>query len=310
MKNKRVVITGGAGFIGSAVVEQLLGDSNDVVVIDNEEDPWRLKHLRKDCKYLSADIREIESFYSELPVKSADYVLHLAALAKPSVAEKIPAECFSINIFGTRQVCALAEKLCAVALVNMSALALYPYYPDYCPIDEKHRIEPTQGVYAHSKWLAETSVSAWSERTGISAASIRLSNTYGPKQEGNYLVPSLISKALEGDFGVWNGEIIRDFNFVGDVAAAIISLAECEKTISPMNLGTGTGTSINELAELIATKCEVKTHDEMRDTFGPKLQIVNSQKLQRETNWKPTTSLFEGIERTIEYYSTAGFYYE
>ena len=305
-----ILVTGGAGFIGAAVVRQILQKSTRLVVVDKERNPWRLGNDVARLTYVCGDITKLnENIVDQLP-KQIDSIIHLAAFAKPSMAEKQPDRCFSVNVYGTKAVCDLAEKLGAKSLVNMSALALYPNDPDYSPIDEKHRISPLQGVYAHSKWLAEKTVSEFGKTSVVTANSIRLSNTYGPMQEANYLVPSLISKAQGGDFSVWNGSMIRDFNYVDDVASAIIALAESQECHQPMNLGTGIGTSIESLAEIIAEIYGVAVSDECQETFGPKMQIVNSKNLQDSVGWAPKTPLAEGVKKTIEYFEEHGFYHE
>ena len=307
---KSILVTGGAGFIGASVVRQILQKPIQLVVVDKEPNPWRLDNDISRLTYICGDITNLnENILHQLP-KQIDSIVHLAAFAKPSEAEKQPDRCFSVNVFGTKVVCDLAVKLGVKSFVNMSALALYPNHPDYSPIDEKHRISPLQGVYAHSKWLAEKSVSEWGKINGIAANSIRLSNTYGPMQEANYLVPSLISKAKEGDFVVWNGAIVRDFNYVDDVASAIIALAESEVRYEPMNLGTGVGTSIENLAEIIAGIYGVSFGDDCQETFGPKMQIVNSKNLQKSAGWVPKIPVIQGLKKTIEYYEEYGFYHE
>lgn len=307
---KSILVTGGAGFIGASVVRQILQKPIQLVVVDKEPNPWRLDNDISRLTYICGDITNLnENILHQLP-KQIDSIVHLAAFAKPSEAEKQPDRCFSVNVFGTKVVCDLAVKLGVKSFVNMSALALYPNHPDYSPIDEKHRISPLQGVYAHSKWLAEKSVSEWGKINGIAANSIRLSNTYGPMQEANYLVPSIISKAKEGDFVVWNGAIVRDFNYVDDVASAIIALAESEVRYEPMNLGTGVGTSIENLAEIIAGIYGVSFGDDCQETFGPKMQIVNSKNLQKSAGWVPKIPVIQGLKKTIEYYEEYGFYHE
>lgn len=297
-KDKLVLVTGGAGFLGSRLVEVLVSKGAKVTCLDFVETPERLQNVRSEIDYLKADIASW-SWVSERD-KQFDLIFHLAALAMPATAQKQPELAFRQNVMGTVNMLEIARRCSARKFVFLSAAALYTNVPRYIPIDEKHPIDPSQSVYATTKRIGELMCEDFQKNYGVPYIYFRLFNTYGPRQSEEYLIPSFIKQAHAGkDLVVLNERIKRDFSYVDDIVDALIKGAESEYQGGPINLGTGIEHSIGEIARKIATKLGVKVSSLDKEVFGPTRQICDNTLAKRILGWQPSYSLDEGIEMTI-----------
>jgi len=298
-KDKSVLVTGGGGFLGSRLTEVLLSKGARITCLDVVEAPLRLKEIKRQIDYLSGDIADWR-WVSER-CKPFDFVFHLAAFAFPAEAQKKPELAYRNNVMGTAHMLEIARRASVKKFIFMSAGALYTNIPKYLPIDEKHPIDPYQGVYAWTKRIGEMMCEEFQKVYELPCICFRLFNTYGPRQSEEYLVPSLIKRARAGkNLEVLNGDIKRDFSYLDDIIDALVRGAESDYRGGPVNLGTGIEHSIQEIAEKIAAFFSVKVSNLNRQVFGPKRAVCNITLAKEVLGWQPQITLDEGIKRTVQ----------
>ncbi len=255
MSDLRAVVTGGAGFIGSHLVDALLYDVGRVTVIDNFSTgrPQNLSHLNNSVEIIEADIAEPGPW--QHVVGRADWVFHLGALADivPSIQQ--PHAYYRSNVSGTFNVLEATRGGSPKKIVYAASSSCYGI-PDAYPTPETAAIRP-QYPYALTKRLGEELVLHWGQVYGLPVVSLRLFNVYGPRSRtsgtygavfGVFLAQKLAGKPFTV---VGNGEQTRDFTFVTDVAQAFVAAARSEVSGAVMNVGSGATVSINRVCELL-----------------------------------------------------------
>ncbi|MDI3475703.1 MAG: UDP-glucose 4-epimerase [Thermococcaceae archaeon] len=306
MKNKLVVVTGGAGFIGSHLAWELVKD-NEVIIIDNLY-TGREENIPPGAKFIKADIRDYEAI-AEL-ISNADYVFHEAA--QVSVVESIKDPIFTeeVNVLGTLNI--LKALLAGHGkLIFASSAAVYGDNPNL-PLKETERPRPLS-PYGVTKWAAEEYLRVFHELYGLPVVSLRYFNVFGPRQTANQyagVISIFINRALRGEplviFG--DGKQTRDFIYVKDVVKANLIAAESRKANGRVfNVATGKETTILELAmkiiEITGTTSSI-VFDKPRpgDIRHSRADISEIRKLGFEPEW----SLEEGLKKTVEWYSGLG----
>lgn len=244
----RIVVTGGAGFIGSHVVEKVLERGWEPIVVDDLS-AGTVQHLPQGVVLLQADVRDIDQWVPA--VGSADAVIHLAAQINVAVSEKEPMRDTAINVLGTVAALEAARQLGARAFRLASSAAVYGDNPRL-PLREEEMPAPFSH-YGLNKWIAEQYVDYYRRVHQVPATILRLANVYGPRQrtQGEGGVVAIFTEALvrgqpiqiDGD-----GQQTRDFVFVGDVAEAFLHrLGEAEGDV--YNVATAREVTINQLWE-------------------------------------------------------------
>lgn len=310
----KVLVTGGAGFIGRWVVKYLLGRECDVWVLDNLSSGRKdnIFEFEKDPRFnfVEGDILQ-RGLVEELFELDFDVCLHLAAAINVQESLINPEECFEVNVRGTFNILEEARKK-DTKVVLISTCMVYKKARDGKPIDEDHPVCPLS-PYAATKLAAENLALSYYHGYGLPVAILRPFNTYGPFQrtdsEGG-VISIFILRTLKGEvlkvYG--RGTQTRDFLYVEDCAEAIVRTALSSRVWGEIiNIGTGRDISINHLAELIAEdsrKIKHVPHIHPQSEI-PKL-ICDHSKAKRLLNWKPATSLREGIERTKEWINRSG----
>ncbi|CAI1493502.1 Putative UDP-glucose 4-epimerase [Thermococcus nautili] len=302
MRNKLIVVTGGAGFIGSHIAWELVRD-NEVIVIDNIY-TGKAENVPPGAKLVKADVRDYEAI-AEL-VSNADYVFHEAA--QVSVVESIRDPVFTeeVNVLGTLNILrALLDG--HGKLIFASSAAVYGDNPNL-PLKERERPRPLS-PYGVTKATAEEYLRVYHELYGLPVVSLRYFNVFGPRQGFNQyagVISIFINRALAGEplviFG--DGKQTRDFIYVKDVVRANILVAESKRANGRVfNVATGKQTSILELAmkiiEITGTTSSI-IFDKPRpgDIRHSLADITEIKKLGFEPKW----SLEEGLKKTVEWY--------
>lgn len=319
LQNERVLVTGGAGFIGSALVGRLLKDDNHVVVLDNfvtgdiqnlqdvvshiDGDP---KRLDKSLDLVSGDLLKT-NLSDLLEAKEIDYVFHLAAEPYIPNCYDRPEEFFSINANGTLKLLLACKETGVERILTYSSSEVYGT-AQTVPMDESHRTYP-QSTYAVSKLAADRLCFTLHHEQDLPVVVLRQFNCYGPRETHPYIVPELISQLSESNaLSLGNTEASRDLTYVTDAARGASKLINCPKAEGEVvNLGYGEDFTVEELAHLVADEMghdEISIHVE-QERFRP-LDVqqlhCDYSKASDLIGYEPEVSLKDGLSRTIDWY--------
>jgi UDP-glucose 4-epimerase len=284
----KALVTGGAGFIGSHVVDALIARGDEVICVDDKSAPQnQIFYWNDAATNINADIRNLhESVYH-----GVDVVFHLAARSRIQPTVNNPSECFSVNVLGTQRVLELS-RLAGVKRVVYSASSSYyghaskPPFLEYAP---KGCATP----YSLSKWQGEEICDLYTKLYGLSTVSLRYFNVYGPREplKGEYApVMGLFKRQKEAGQPmtiVGNGNQRRDFTHISDAVEANLLAAEKLHVTGPVNIGTGRNYSINELAVMIGGDrlYVAERVGETRET------LANNMRAREELSWTPKVNL-------------------
>ena len=300
MPEVKSVVTGGAGFIGSHLVEALVAMGHDVAVLDNLSTGRleNLAHLMGEIEFVECDI-SINGPWTR-HMETVDWVFHLAALADivPSIQQPDPY--FRANVVGTFNLLQ-ACKMAGVARVVYAASSSCYGVPDAYPTPETADIRP-QYPYALTKRIGEELVMHWAQVYGLPAMSTRFFNVYGTRSRtsgtyGAVLGVFLAQKISGKPFTiVGHGNQTRDFTYVTDVTAALVAVAQSHYVGKIYNVGSGKTVSINRLAELLGGE---KTYIPKRPG-EPNCTYANITAIQQDLGWSPLIAIEEGIAMVLK----------
>ena len=302
------VVTGGAGFIGSHLVDALLAENIKVRIVDNYSTgrPENLTHVSGKVDVIEADIAFGGSWQKS--IQDADWVFHLGALADIVPSIQRPEDYFQANVNGTFNVLEAAKHAQVQRFVYAASSSCYGI-PDIYPTSEFAEIRP-QYPYALTKRLGEELVMHWAQVYQLPAVALRLFNVYGTRSRtsgtygavfGVFLAQKLANKPFTV---VGDGTQTRDFTYVTDVANAFLTAAQSSRCGEIYNVGSGQTISVNRLAELLAGDV----------TFIPKrpgepdCTFADIVKIRVELNWQPKVSIEKGVEKVlanIDYWKSA-----
>lgn len=307
MKRTKVVVTGGAGFIGSHIVEHWINEGAEVHIIDNLRSGFLSNvGLFPHAVFHNVSVTEREKVFKIL--ENADYVHHLAAMISVPESVDKPLECVEININGLLNVLDACRENGVKKIVFSSSAAIYGENPE-SPKRTDMRPEP-KSPYGITKLDGEYYLQIYNEQYGIGAVSLRYFNVFGPRQDprSQYAaaVPIFISKALKNEpitiYG--DGEQTRDFIFVNDVVKANVLSATSESVNGIFNVALGKASSINEIAKGIIQITESKSEI----VYLPvrkgdiKHSLAEVSETRDKLNFMPDYSLQSGLDLTVEYF--------
>ena len=253
MKNKNILITGGAGFIGSHIADELM-ENNDITIVDNLS-TGNMKNLKtpehENLTFVEADIRnaDLDELTSDI-----DYIFHLAAMASVPLSVEKPEECNDVNVNATVRLLKSAADNDVKKVVFSSSSAVYGENRNM-PLKETEPLMPTS-PYAASKASCEVYLKSFYESYGLNYTALRYFNVFGPKQDKNSqyaaVIPNFISALLEGQqaeiYG--DGEQTRDFVYVKDIVRANIAAGKSDYN-GVVNIASGEKLTINRLYEIV-----------------------------------------------------------
>jgi len=300
---KNVLVTGGAGFIGSHVVDRLLSDGNQVTVLDNFSTgrPQNLAHCKNDVELVEADICDFEKI--KIHFEGKHVVFHLAALADivPSIVN--PRGYYSSNVMGTMNVVEASRLAGVKKLVYTASSSCYGIpSEEYYPTPEITPINP-QYPYALTKYLGEETALHWGQVYDLPVISLRLFNVYGPRSRtsGTYgaVFGVFLAQKLDGKpyTIVGDGNQTRDFTFVTDIADAFATAGQSEVKTGVFNVGTGNPQSVNKLVALLEGE---KIHIPKRPG-EPQSTWADISKIRNELGWNAKVSFEEGVAKILEH---------
>ncbi|MCA9451159.1 MAG: NAD-dependent epimerase/dehydratase family protein [Nitrospiraceae bacterium] len=305
----KILVTGGAGFIGSHLVDRLIQEGNEVIVVDNLSTGKR-KNINKKAQFYKMDIqsKRIERvFRNERPL----IVVHLAAQMSVRHSTDDPGFDAQVNILGTINVLEHAVRQGVRKVTFASSGGVVYGEQEIFPASESHRTEPLS-PYGISKLAGEKYLAYYANATGLRYVALRFANVYGPRQdsEGEAGVVAIFSKQmLDGGQPIVNGtgKQTRDFIYVDDaVEAILVTLGEDVQGI--FNVGTGQETTINECYGIIKslTKCQCKELYGAAKKGEQFRSVLDVTKLREVFGWDPQVTLQEGLTRTVDFFRGAG----
>ncbi len=302
----KILVTGGAGFIGSHVADALIERGHDVHIIDDLSS-GRRENLPDGAPFHEMSIRSSE--VAELFRRERfEVIMHLAAQmdVRRSVAD--PMFDANVNVLGFLNLME-AGRLNGLRRVVFSSTggAIYGE-PDYVPQDERHALQPLS-PYGITKLTTEKYLYFYYKTYGIEAVALRYANVYGPRQNphGEAGVVAIFSeRLLNGEQPViyGDGEQTRDYTFVGDVVEANVRALDLEADFATINIGTGVETNVNELFRAIARHAgpDVAEKHAEGKPGEQRRSVLDNRRALAELGWKPQVGLNEGLRRTVDWF--------
>jgi UDP-glucose 4-epimerase len=305
MRNKKVAVTGGLGFIGSHLVEDLC-QKNEVVVVDNESNGSIKNIAQLELENISLDLGDITEIDLEKTFEDCDYVFHHAAMASVPASVADPLKCNLVNVTGTLRVLLAARDTNVKKVVFASSSAVYGDNTDFPLLEDA----PVKSIspYALSKATGEMYCQLFTDIYDLSTVSLRYFNVFGPRQDPNSqyaaVIPHFIDAILKDKnpviFG--DGEQSRDFIYVKQVVKA--NLLACQsKVTGSFNIANGKSTSINELVKII-NEVTSKHIDPLHHKSRPgdiKHSLADTTKA-KSFGFNPPEKFIDDLKETVEWF--------
>lgn len=293
-----ILVTGGAGFIGSHLAEKLINEGYNVIIIDNlsRGNLNNLLNVRESVKFIKGDIRDY-NLMNDL-IKNSEVIFHLASLSRVIPCIKDPELCFKVNVEGTEIIARLSSKY-GKKLIFSSSREVYGT-AKYIPVDEDHPLNP-ENSYGISKVYAEKIIETYAKNYKLSYVILRLSNVYG-ERDFDRVIPIFIENALNNkSLIVYGVDKLLDFIYIDDVVNALVkSMYVNENYI--LNIGSGVGTRILELAELIKRTVNRNVNIVIKEKRKGEVDkfVANIDRAKKILKWTPKISLENGLKHMID----------
>ena len=308
----RILVTGGAGYIGSVVADQLVRAGHEVTVFDNLYNGHRAA-VPTGAEFIEGDLSETVKLGGLLKDRGTEAVMHFAALIEAGESMRDPGRFFAVNTAGAINLLRAMQQNGVGKFVFSSTAAVYGE-PQQVPIAEDHPLVPTN-AYGESKLLVERML-AWFHRIhGMRHASLRYFNAAGAEanrgeehRQESHLIPLVLQAAVGkreqiaifgDDYPTHDGTCVRDYIHVSDLASAHLLALEALATRERLiyNLGNGRGFTVKEVIDAArkVTGCEIKAVIQLRRAGDPAVLVASSERIQKELGWKPKLTSLEQI---------------
>lgn len=315
LKNKKILVTGADGFIGSHLTEALIDMGCNVRALSlyNSFNDWGwLEVIRNKEKMnvVCGDVRD-PHFCKEI-TKDIDVIFHLAALIAIPYSYVAPDSYVDTNIKGTLNICQAARENGCERVINTSTSEVYGT-AQYVPIDEKHPLQP-QSPYSATKIGADAMAMSFHSAFDLPVTTARPFNTYGPRQSARAVIPTIIGQIAAGKKQIKLGDLTptRDFNYVLDTCRGFIALAESDKTIGEViNIGSGVeisvGDTLNLIKKIMDSDVEFTTDKQrLRPEKSEVFRLCcDNTKIHELTGFLPEYSLKKGLKKTIDWFTSS-----
>jgi nucleoside-diphosphate-sugar epimerase len=305
-KDARVLVTGGAGFVGTNLVGRLLRENARVTVLDDLFTGRRSNLPEQGLEFVEGSV--CDPAVVDRLVARAEVVFHCAA-RNIVVSTRNPREDFETNIGGTLNVLLAARTHRVQRVVYTSSTSVYGN-PRYLPINEDDHLSALT-PYAVSKLGGENYCIAFYESYELPTTAVRYSNIFGPGQDPANPYCGVVAKFVESLFANQppvvhgDGNQTRDFTFIDDAVEATLLAGRSERALGEVfNVGTGVETSVNQLAEILIRLTGARllpAHTDRRDVDNIRRRVVNIEKTRRVLRWIPEVTLEEGLRRTVDW---------
>ncbi|AZR73889.1 NAD-dependent dehydratase [Anoxybacter fermentans] len=312
LKNKKVLVTGAAGFIGSHLTERLveLGSRVKAFVRYNSKNNWgwlETSPVKDQIEVYQGDVRDFDAVYNAM--LDVDVVFHLAALIGIPYSYVSPLAYIKTNVEGTYNVLQAARQLNIEKVVITSTSETYGT-AQYVPIDEKHPLVG-QSPYSASKIAADQLAISYFRSFSLPVTIARPFNTYGPRQSARAIIPTVITQILAGQKKIKLGNLYptRDFNYVKDTVEGFIKIAESDNTLGEViNIGSNYEISMQKTVDLIIELIgeEVEIISDKQRIRPEKSEVerlwCDNTKILKLTDWRPRYNIREGLLETINWF--------
>lgn len=311
--NLQVLVTGGAGFVGSHLVEQLIKKGSKIKIVGTKKNPERLKLFGDKVEYIQTDLMKLENCIDVM--KNVDIVFHLASIVA-GIGYNIGhhADMYRLNSLLNFNVLEASRIENVERYQCTSSTCVYPR-DTIIPTPETEGFvndpEPTVIGYGWAKRTAEIQSKLYSKDYDMKISIVRPTNIYGPRDNFDpkisHVIPALIKKIMDAtdDIIIWgSGNQTRSFIFVKDATRAMIELMERYTKSDPINIGTEEEVTIKNLVSLITSLCDKDLNlifDKTKPEGQPR-KFADISKIKKIINWKPEYSLENGLEETIKWY--------
>jgi UDP-glucose 4-epimerase len=300
---KKILVTGGCGFIGSHLCKKLIDLKYDVTILDNLSTGRleNIKDFKNKLKFYKVDIKNkknIEKYF-----KNIDIVFHIAALADIVPSIQNPKDYYESNVTGTFNIVSLCVKFKVKKIIYTASSSCYGISKTF-PTDELEKLDPKY-PYALTKFLGEQILMHWSKVYKISAISLRLFNVYGPKSRtsgtygamfGTFLAQKISNKPFTV---VGDGKQSRDFTYVSDIIDALIIASKSKIFNEIFNVGSGQTVSVNYIIKLLkGNKVKIP-----KRPGEPDITFANIKKIKKALKWKPRIKIEIGVKKLLNHIS-------
>lgn len=318
LNEKKILVTGADGFIGSHLVEALLAHGCDVraFVYYNSFNSWGWldtlpPEVARKLDVFSGDIRDPNGVFEAM--KGCDVVFHLAALIAIPFSYHSPDSYIDTNIKGTLNILQAARKLGTERVLVTSTSEVYGT-AQYAPIDEKHPFQG-QSPYSATKIGADRLAESFYRSFDTPVVIVRPFNTYGPRQSARAVIPTIITQLLSGKTELHLGDVTptRDFNYVKDTVTGFIALAEADGAVgSEINIATGTEHTVGDVANLLVAELNpaariVTDEQRLRPEASEVFRLIgDNTRITTLTAWRPQYDLQAGLRDTVAWFREPG----
>ena len=308
---KTVLVTGGEGFIGSHLVEELVHQGADVRVLALYDPFGRYGWLGSsdvagEVEILPGDVRDAERVHGV--VEGRDVVFHLAALIGIPYSYVAPESYVQVNVQGTVNVATACRRHEVARLVHTSTSETYGT-ARVAPISEDHPMQP-QSPYSASKIGGDMMALSFFHAFDLPVAVARPFNTYGPRQSTRAVIPTILTQLHRGATEIELGAVspTRDFNYVDDTVSGFLAIATCDAAVGQvLNIGSGREISVGDLVQLLieitGSSATIVTDEARLRPPGSEVErlLCDATRLRELTGWEPKVSLEDGLRRTSDW---------
>jgi UDP-glucose 4-epimerase len=304
----KIIVFGGGGFLGSSIVDRLLSNSHEVRVFERPRiEPYRKFNSSERIEWIYGDILSVHDINKA--IEGVDVVLHLVSTTLPKNSNDDPIFDVQSNLVGSIQILDAMVKQNVKKIVFISSGGTVYGNPYYLPIDEKHPNEPMVS-YGVTKLAIEKYLLLYQNLHGIKANILRVTNPYGERQRvetAQGAVGVFMNRAIQKlPIEIWgDGNIVRDYLYVSDVAEAFLKAVEYSGEHSIFNISSNIGTSLNDLIKVIEKQVGYKLEINYKEgrAFDIKTSVLDNTLARNELNWQPKVSFEEGLKKTHEWFT-------